>query len=252
MKTRTRISRDLLLWSLLAFASSPFLLAQPGPGSMSLSIGAASFTPSESFSPLNGFTEWGTDGLYQARFAYPPTQQVAMAAGLESSLSLPTGAVVDQVLFEVHDIHPDSDISVYVHTCPNLAPCELSAWTETEGQNSWQFLLAPLAGLTIDNANASYYLSVAWPLYMGDDPYALEFRRVLINYHMAVAPPPAGATFNDVPTNHPFFQFIEALKASGITSGCNADPPLFCPDAPLTRGQMAVFLAKALGLGWSQ
>ena len=40
----------------------------------------------------------------------------------------------------------------------------------------------------------------------------------------------------------------EALKASGITGGCSVSPPLFCPADPLTRGQMAVFLAKALGL----
>ena len=65
---------------------------------------------------------------------------------------------------------------------------------------------------------------------------------------LAVSPPPAQATFNDVPTTHPFFQFIEALYASGITAGCQASPPLYCPDATLTRGQMAVFLAKALGL----
>jgi hypothetical protein len=36
------------------------------------------------------------------------------------------------------------------------------------------------------------------------------------------------------------------VKASGITAGCSAT--LYCPDAPLTRGQMAVFLSKALGL----
>jgi hypothetical protein len=53
-----------------------------------------------------------------------------------------------------------------------------------------------------------------------------------------------------VPTSHPFFQFIEALASSGITGGCQASPPLYCPDSPLTRGQMAVFLAKALGLDW--
>ena len=63
-----------------------------------------------------------------------------------------------------------------------------------------------------------------------------------------VSPAPGSATFNDVPTNHPFFQFIEALKASGITGGCQASPPLYCPDNSVTRGQMAVFLAKALGL----
>ena len=72
----------------------------------------------------------------------------------------------------------------------------------------------------------------------------------IIGYRLQVSPPPAMATFNDVPTGHPFFQFVEALAASGITAGCGAAPPLYCPDAPLTRGQMAVFLAKALGLHW--
>ena len=56
-------------------------------------------------------------------------------------------------------------------------------------------------------------------------------------------------TFGDVPETHPFSRFIEALAASGITGGCG-DGSNYCPNAPLTRGQMAVFLAKALGLHW--
>ena len=39
---------------------------------------------------------------------------------------------------------------------------------------------------------------------------------------------------------------INALAASGITSGCA--PTLFCPSAPVTRGQMASFLVRGLGL----
>ena len=77
-----------------------------------------------------------------------------------------------------------------------------------------------------------------------------DFGWVEIWWRRAVSPAPAVASFGDVPTGHPFFQFVEALKASGITGGCQASPPLFCPDSPLTRGQMAVFLAKALGLHW--
>jgi len=51
--------------------------------------------------------------------------------------------------------------------------------------------------------------------------------------------------------SHLFYQYIEALAASGITAGCTAPPnPQYCPDAPLTRGQMAVFLARAFGLHW--
>jgi S-layer homology domain len=53
-----------------------------------------------------------------------------------------------------------------------------------------------------------------------------------------------------VPTTDPAFQFIEALVASGITAGCGSGN--YCPDAPLTRRQMAVFLAKALGLQWPE
>ncbi|HEY7862087.1 MAG TPA: S-layer homology domain-containing protein [Thermoanaerobaculia bacterium] len=36
------------------------------------------------------------------------------------------------------------------------------------------------------------------------------------------------------------------IYASGITAGCA--PGSFCPNAPITRGEMAVFLAAALGL----
>jgi hypothetical protein len=71
---------------------------------------------------------------------------------------------------------------------------------------------------------------------------------ITVRYRLQVSPAPEVATFGDVPTNHPFFQFIEALAASGITGGCGNGN--YCPDAPLTRGQMAVFLSKALGLHW--
>lgn len=65
-------------------------------------------------------------------------------------------------------------------------------------------------------------------------------------WNRQVAPAPGSATFDDVPTGHLFFQHVEALAGSGTTSGCDADS--FCPDSSLTRGQMAVFLSKALGL----
>jgi hypothetical protein len=71
---------------------------------------------------------------------------------------------------------------------------------------------------------------------------------VNLYYRLEVSPAPATPTFNDVPTTNPQFQFIEALAASGITVGCGGGN--YCPDSPLTRGQMAVYLAKALGLQW--
>ncbi len=69
---------------------------------------------------------------------------------------------------------------------------------------------------------------------------------MVVGYQLQVSPAPAVATFLDVPTSNPFFQYVEALAASGITGGCGGGN--YCPSNPVTRGQMAVFLAKALGL----
>jgi S-layer homology domain len=91
-----------------------------------------------------------------------------------------------------------------------------------------------------------YYLEVYLPY---PSQNALSFGGAQITWHRQVSAPPAMPSFDDVPDTHLFFPFIEALKASGITGGCGED--IFCPDAPLTRGQMAVFLAKALGLHWA-
>lgn len=41
---------------------------------------------------------------------------------------------------------------------------------------------------------------------------------------------------------------INALAAARLTTGCSADPYLFCPSQQVTRGQMASFLARAAGL----
>ena len=67
-----------------------------------------------------------------------------------------------------------------------------------------------------------------------------------IGYRLQIGPAPATATFGDVPTTHLYFRAIEALAASGITAGCGSGN--FCPSQNVTRGEMAAFLARALGL----
>ena len=60
----------------------------------------------------------------------------------------------------------------------------------------------------------------------------------------AYAPPACGGAFADVPCPSLFADWVEQLAAEGITGGCgNGD---YCPSAPSTRGQMAVFLVKGL------
>ena len=61
--------------------------------------------------------------------------------------------------------------------------------------------------------------------------------------------PVAPETFVDVSPSDTFVRDLGAIQAAGITRGCN--PPAydrFCPDEPVTRQQMAVFVVRAWGL----
>jgi hypothetical protein len=58
--------------------------------------------------------------------------------------------------------------------------------------------------------------------------------------------PPACSTplFNDVPASSAFCRWIEELARRGVVSGCGGGD--YCPAAPVTREQMAVFVLRAL------
>ena len=75
---------------------------------------------------------------------------------------------------------------------------------------------------------------------------SVDWNQFRVRYRLQVSPAPATATFGDVPAASSIHRFVEALAAAGITGGCGGGN--YCPDAALTRGQMAVFLATALGL----
>jgi CSLREA domain-containing protein len=60
------------------------------------------------------------------------------------------------------------------------------------------------------------------------------------------APPAATGVFADVPTSYWAAAWIEQLAEEGITSGCGGGN--FCPATPVTRDQMAVFLAATFDL----
>jgi len=50
--------------------------------------------------------------------------------------------------------------------------------------------------------------------------------------------------FNDVPISYWAFNQIEQIAIAGITNGCSAVPPLYCPTQSVTRAEMAVFLLR--------
>jgi hypothetical protein len=164
-------------------------------------------------------------------------------------LLLPAGAVVTRIELEGCDSSASGMISVLldVHASPmqnalNVAGPSTGPPASTPGCGFFSVEPAAPSVPQIDNAFNAYDVQVL----MSGGTVTTQFRAVRLFYRLQVSFAPGVATFGDVPFTHPFFQYIEALVASGITAGCGGGN--YCPDAPLTRGQMAVFLSKALGL----
>lgn len=58
-------------------------------------------------------------------------------------------------------------------------------------------------------------------------------------------PPAVGSTsFSDVPANYWAAAWIQQLYNEGITGGCATSPLRYCPEQPITRAEMAVFLMR--------
>ena len=83
-------------------------------------------------------------------------------------------------------------------------------------------------------------------LYGVNDPTLRQQMAVFLlkgRHGICYVPPNCTGTFTDVPCPSTFANWIEALAAEGITGGCGAG--VYCPQNPVRRDQMAVFLLKA-------
>ena len=67
-------------------------------------------------------------------------------------------------------------------------------------------------------------------------------------YGASYSPPAVGGNtgFGDVPVNHWAGAWIKQLVIEGITAGCGNGN--YCPEAPVTRAEMAVFLVRIFNL----
>ena len=52
--------------------------------------------------------------------------------------------------------------------------------------------------------------------------------------------------FEDVPAGVWFHDAVQHVAGAGVTTGCSADPLLFCPGDLVSRAQMAVFLSRVI------
>jgi len=83
-------------------------------------------------------------------------------------------------------------------------------------------------------------------LYGVNDPTLRQQMAVFLlkgRHGICYVPPNCTGTFSDVPCPSTFANWIEALAAEGITGGCGTG--IYCPQNPVRRDQMAVFLLKA-------
>jgi hypothetical protein len=171
---------------------------------------------------------------------------------------MPTGAVLSGFRWWANDTHATADLAVFLfESCqPAFGAGAItltvlgSADPATSGSSGNQSNFVSIAAHTISNLNCTYFARVRFGPFPSATPTGatLSFQKVRAQWNRQVSPAPAVATFVDVPPGHLFFQYVEALAGSGITSGCNVAPPMYCPDDPVTRAQMAAFVSKALGL----
>ena len=164
-----------------------------------------------------------------------------------ANVNLPSGAQVSYIETMTDDNDATNNINYTLHSVDldtNTVAFPFSFnTTGTPGIDRNARLVTSL--VRVNNNRHTYALCIT---HSGIGP-STRHAGTILWYHLQVSPAPASASFSDVPTSHWAFQFIEALRESGITSGCTATT--FCPNAAVTRAEMAVFLSRALGLAWS-
>jgi len=245
-------------WGVALFASalSVRVFAQPSAATS----GGAPSAPQ----PPKEMPEFGTTGASSVRLTafdffpldhdggyklgpYDIGRYPLQLSALVASPHLPGGTTVTRIELDYCDTSlSGSHVKLRLYQCDNQGQnCSQVSSDLTSSSNGCNFVSDSSLAVHINNFNNMYYLRAFFDALDGTN----VLTGAIVSYQLEVSPAPGTATFNDVPTGHPFFQYIEALAASGITGGCGSGN--YCPDAPLTRGQMAVFLAKALGLYWN-
>jgi S-layer family protein len=193
------------------------------------------------FAPFAGASTNVFSNNFGSRYCTSP-------CSFEAPVRLPAGALIMGMELEACDTDATASVTAGLFRQTQLEGAFTplasvgTGLSATPGCGFFNVTLAPTH--TVNNETGSYVAQVS---ISGATSVVTRFQAVRLVYRLQVSAGPATATFpNDMPTSNPYFRFIEALAASGITGGCS--PGSFCPNDPVTRGQMAVFLATALGL----
>jgi hypothetical protein len=165
-------------------------------------------------------------------------------------VDLPTGLVLHGLEIDACDSSPVEEAVARLWACgpaPGPGACAIVAEARSGVANTagcTRFVASVAPQLAINNYNYTYFADVFGTT--GPAFVPVRFRGVRLAMVRQVSPAPATATFSDVPPSHPYFRHIEAMAGALITGGCGNGQ--FCPERALTRGEVAVLLAEALGL----
>ena len=219
----------------LAEGADPVILTNAffgpaGSNELRLSGGVAVPVGHESWSArLNSFAR--TYCSQTCRFAY--------------RLDIPSGAVITRIQGNIRDNNNNGEVWIELVNCAINSAKDCTYITHvTSGGNEETGDAIISRDLSYPVANEVGSLALLVDLTGGNSTTA--FKNFKVIWKRQISPAPGVASFSDVPVGAAFFREIEALAASGVTSGCGAG--VYCPQQYVTRGQMAAFLARALGL----
>jgi hypothetical protein len=201
-----------------------------GTGVIVKTIPATSFVPADAFTVANmGVSATGT-----------VCNAAVGACRFSSGVELPTGALIVGFDLEACDNTNLGYAGIQVRSCPVGEPCGGIAAVNTYPG----CVTSTTASHTVQNGSEYYPIFVT----VNDESASVAFRAVRIRYQLQLSEPPASSSFDDVAVDDPNRAAIEAMVAAGVATGCGNEN--FCPDNPVTRAQLAVYLARALGLHW--
>ena len=222
-----------------------------GPGIQVKWIGSFEFDSAWAYPYLRLFEN---REIYNRWIDLPQPWWIPENPDLSAVFHLPSGASLENIRLYAFDGMGIPDVNV---------ECEIVAenWA---GKNSVQIVKVEtdtddlgLGYQTVDGAppanrrlirNQGNFYHARVTLDNGDRSIFLRLWGVKLFYRLQVNPN-LPTNFTDIGhLNERFQNGINALDSAGITNGCT--PTEFCPDRNITRGEMAVFLAEALGLNW--
>lgn len=159
---------------------------------------------------------------------------------------LPTGAQITRVELagcDASDTAGDWMTAAFIRVAdPDGLAETLGVITSGPGCAFWS--AATIEPITVYNADYSYYVLVHFGQY-GDD---LKLRAVRLFWQRQIRSASPFAEFTDVGFGNDYRQAVEAVASADILKPC--DIGRFCPDSPVTRAQLALALARALGLNY--